>query len=277
MKKTIPFFLSAVILISCFLLAHTADAGLIIERVRTVAAPGQKDISEKQVSYFQDNKVKTVSQDGTYAILDLQKGTMTMVNPSKKEYQVTLLKDMLKRMETGMNQLKKKFNALPPEQRAMVEQMMGVKRSQTAQLKLKETGKTTKIAGYASREFVILKNGRPLAEYWVSDALKKDILKEIDKSKMDKFEQAMKKISTEGLPFANSEADDMMKLEQKVHEAGEVVKEVHHAGQEVSIPGDSFRVVSVRKAAISASEFEIPKGYKKTAAPMEKMAPLANH
>ncbi len=271
MKAKNLLFLTVGMLVSSFLIVQAACAGLVIERERTMTPLGQNAVSHRQVSYFQANRVKTVSQDGTYAILDLQKGTMTMVDPAKKEYSVTSLKEMLGRMETGMNKLKEKFNALPPEQRAMVEQMMGGKKTGGESLEMKDTGKKEKIAGYVARKFVILKNGKPLAEYWVSEGLKKDILEEIDKSKLDEFEQAMKKISSEGMPFANSEATQIMKLEQKIQDAGEVVKEVHYARQAGPMSGSSSRVVSVKKAKISASEFEIPGGYKKVADPMKQV------
>ncbi len=260
MKRKMRFFVSSVILAICLLFVQAALAGLIIERNRTASGP--KAVSERQISYFQADRVKTVSQDGSFVILDLRKGTMTMVDPARKEYSVTSLEAMLNKMEAGMKQLKDRFKALPPEQRAMVEQMMGMKRSSSGGLVLKETGKTTNIAGYTAREFVILRNNQPLAEYWVSEGLRKDILSEIDKSRMDKFEKAMKKISTQGMPFSGSEATEMMKLEGKIQKSGEVMKEVHHQAQAGPMAGSSFTVVSVRKASIPASEFQIPSGYK---------------
>ncbi len=263
----VSFFVSLAFLFS----VQVVFAGLIIERVHRIDAPGHAAGSDKQVSFFQANKVKTVSGDGSYAILDMGKGIMIMVDPGKKEYSVTSLKEMVSTMEQGMKQLQDRFNALPPEQRAMVEKMMGIQKAAPGSLKLKDTGETAKIAGYLAKKYVILKNGKPLSEYWVSKALRQDILHEIDKSKIKDFENAMNKISMEGMPFGSSEAKEIVKLEQKVQEYGEVVKELHYPHAANMNRSDSFQVVSVKKANIPRSEFQVPAGYKKMESPMKRL------
>ncbi len=264
MNRKIFFVFTGLFTVLFLVSVQATFAGIVVEQVY-----GKK--GQKQVSYFQANKVKTVSTDGEYTIMDLDKGTMIMVNPDKKEYSVMSLKEMVSSMQQGMQQIQDRLRSLPPEQRAMLEKMMGIQSGSHSRLALKDTGKTEKIAGYTAKKYVILKDGHPISEYWVSKELRQDILKEMDKSKIDDFEKAMNKISMESMPFAGSEARQIGKLELKIQKYGEIVKEIHHPQTNGQVVREAFTVVSVKKKHLPSSTFQIPAGYKQAESPVEKL------
>ncbi len=257
-------------LFAILLMAQPVLAGLVIKRMSRETLPNGQIEQEELTSWLQDNRVKTLSKDGDIVILDLAKGNIIMIDPARKEYSVTPLKKMISSVEQGIKQLREQFNALSPEQRAMVEKMMGIpKAGAGSSLKLKDTGKTGTIAGYPAHNYVILKDGKPVADYWVSGRLRDAILKEIDKSKMDAFEQAMNRIASQAMPFGSPETQEMLKIEKEIQKHGEILKKV----QKLDTGGDRLSIViSVKAASIPASEFQVPADYKKIRNPAADMS-----
>jgi len=265
MKKTARRILPSVTAAALFLILFCtqAYAGLVIERVYSAGTVPGKSKTRKVVSYFQGNKVKTVEENGNYSIVDLATGTMTMVNPKKKEYSVTSLESMIKQMQSGMDKLKAHLKGLSPEQRAMMEKMMGISQGPSSKLVLKKLGDGKKIAGFDATHYVITQNGKKVGEYWVSKALRDKMLKEIDQKKIEKFEKAMNNISSQLNVFGNSSLTQLMDMEQRLQKEGEVVKQIHYPNN-MNRQGSIQEVVSVKEERIPASAFEVPKDYKKT-------------
>ena len=266
MKKTRKI-LPSVIVAALFLILFCAQAyaGLVIERVYSRGTAPGKSKTRKVVSYFQGNKVKTIEENGNYSIVDLATGTMTMVNPKKKEYSVTSLDSMVKQMQRGMDKLKAHLKGLSPEQRAMMEKMMGISQGPSSKLVLKKLGDRKRIAGYEATHYVITKNGKKVGEYWVSKALREKMLKEMDREKIEKFEKAMNNISNQLNVFGNSNLTQLMEMEQKLQKEGEIVKQIHYPNNiNMNKQGSTQEVVSVKEERIPAAAFEVPKGYKKT-------------
>ena len=266
MKRTRKF-LTSVTAATLFLILFCvqAYAGFVIERVYSTGTVPGKSNAKKIVTYFQGNKVKTIEENGNYSIIDLATGTMTMVNPKKKEYSVTSLDSMVKQMQMGMDKLKAHLKGLSPEQRAMMEKMMGISQAPSSKLVLKKLGDRKRIAGYEATHYVITQNGKKVGEYWVSKALREKMLKEMDREKIEKFEKAMNNISSQLNVFGNSSLTQLMEMEQKLQKEGEIVKQIHYPNNiSMNKQGSTQEVVSVKEERIPAAAFEVPKGYKKT-------------
>ncbi len=241
-----------------------AMAGLVIERIHSPGINPDKNKATKMVGYFKSNKVKTVEPDGSYTIVDLKTGTVTLVDPQKREYSVTTLDEMLNQMQKGMNRLKAHLEGLNPEQRAMLEKMMGMSQKGKKRLQLKKLADKQRIAGYDAEHFAITQGNKKIAEYWVSKQLRDKILKELDRDKIDKFEKAMSNISSQLNIFGNSNMAELMKMEEKLQKRGEIVKQIHYPSSlNMNMQGSYQEVVSVKEETIPASAFQIPRGFKK--------------
>ncbi|NPA94661.1 MAG: DUF4412 domain-containing protein, partial [Thermodesulfobacteria bacterium] len=219
-------------------------------------------------TYIQKNKVKTVGPEGDYTIIDLTNGTMTMVDPKKKEYYSTTLDAMIGQMQKGMDKLKAHLEGMTPEQRKMIEQLMGISQKPASSLVLKKMPDTQTIAGFPADHYVITQNGKKVGEYWVSKKLRDMMLKELDKDKIDKFEKAMVRISSQLNIFGNPNLAKLMKLEEKLQEKGEIVKQIHYPNDiNMEKQGSYQEIVKVREETIPASAFVVPSGYKKKSMP----------
>ncbi len=247
-----------------FFLCSQALAGLVVERIFCQGTAPTKGKTSKIITYFQGNKVKTLEANGEYTIIDLNKGTMVMVNPKKKEYYATTLDQMIGQMQKGMDKLKAHLQGMSPEQRRMLEQMMGLSQKPASGLSLKKLGDSMKVAGFPADHYVITQNGKKVGEYWVSKKLRDKMLKELDQDKIDKFEKAMARISNQLNIFGNSNVAKLMEMEEKLQKKGEIVRQIHYPNNiNMNREGSFQEVVKVREEKIPASAFAIPSGYKK--------------
>ncbi len=247
-----------------FLFFKTSWAGLIIEKEFTFKVNGPQVEKQKTVTYFQNNKVKTVQGNGSFVIIDLNKGTMAIVNPAKREYSLQKIEEIMASMEKGMEQIKAQFKGLPPEQRAMIEKMMGISADKPkSNLKIKDTGERKKIAGFVAEHYVIMDGKTKVGDYWVSRELRELIKKEISEKKIDEFEKAMEGMSKKMDMFGGSDISRLIDLEQELNKKGEIVKQVHHPGKFKMVGRDMEEIVKVEKKDIPSSFFEIPKGFKR--------------
>ena len=258
------YSLTTMAILFLFLLCTEASAGLVVERAYIKGTAPDMARARKRISYFQDDKVKTVEPNGNYTIIDLSTGTMIMVNPNKKEYSVTSIDKLVSQMQKGMNKLKTHLKGLSPQQRVMMEKMMGISQGPHARLALKKAGEKQEIAGFETSHYIIIQNGKKVAEYWVSKRLRNRMLKEIDKAKIDKFEKAMNKISSQLNIFGSSSLTELMKLEERLQKKGEIVKQVHYPNSiNMNGTGSIQEVISVRGENIPTSAFTVPGGFKK--------------
>ena len=75
-------------------------------------------------TYISGELIKNVPNDGNemWTIMDVNKGTITMVNPGERSYTVVEPEKFCSQMSSMMGDM---MEGIPPEQRAMMEQMMG--------------------------------------------------------------------------------------------------------------------------------------------------------
>ncbi len=244
-------FLTLVLLV-CFV-SNSAWAGLVIKE-KVQAENGMETI----MTYIEGDMVKNVMPNGSYMIIDLTKREMIEVTPHKKQYSIIKIDEMKKEMDQAMSKLKEQLAGLPPEQRAMIEQMMGAKPA--GSVSVKKTGQHAKVAGFKAEQYKILKNGRPVVEVWISNDLLKYMKKEMNSAKIKAFEKAMGSVD-EMLSMMPAGSDDVLKKMKELEKEGHIVKEVDYS--DPSNPVVVSQVIAVQKRNIPRSEFLVPQGYKK--------------
>ncbi|MCI5064307.1 DUF4412 domain-containing protein [bacterium] len=101
------------------------------------------------------------------------------VNEKQKEYIEITQADMKKlasKMNDAMKQLEEQMANVPPQQRAMMEQMMAgmmgkVKQPKApAPAKVRKTGDSATISGYHCDKYEVTREGKKTREYWVTSA-----------------------------------------------------------------------------------------------------------
>ena len=92
-------------------------------------------------------------------IVDLDAKTLTLLDKAKKTYTVTTFDELRRQME----QARKQLDAMPPEARKMMGAM-------DAEVTLRPTGKTEKIAGYEAKEYA-LSGGPTTGAVWATEEI----------------------------------------------------------------------------------------------------------
>jgi len=207
-------------------------------------------------SYFSGAKLKHVPEDGTsWTIIDAQKGTVTMVNHEEQSYTEVDLEEFCETMSSLMTEM---MAGMPPEQRAMMEQMMGSqgeKRVPDVTVERKEGAEL--IAAHKTTLWSVAADGRPYRDIWIADdvavteEVRNFIKKTLDMGRKMKDCMASARGTTEADPEDSPRyAELMMK--------GWVMKEVNREDGEVE-----REVVKLEEKTIPASEFTVPAGYRK--------------
>lgn len=255
MKRYMLLFIGVLVLGICFS-AQTFAKGLYWESTHTGSEGKEKGVTK---FYYMPRMCKTVMEDsGTSVIIRLDKERMLIMDNRKKTYQEmtfdemeTMMKGVNSQMQEMMRQMEKEMAGMSAEQRKMVEQMMGnnpmVKRE--TQTVVKNTGETKNISNYACTKYLLKEGDKDVATIWAT--------KDIGDFKM--MQQDMEE-------FGNRMAAIM---------PGSFVSPVDRSitmidGFPVRTEmkdGTTMTVTSVEKRSTSASEFEVPSGYKKEKRP----------
>ncbi|MBU4563879.1 MAG: DUF4412 domain-containing protein [Desulfarculus sp.] len=244
--------------LTLLLLATTAQAGWVLHQ-ETPGGPS--------TMLVQDNKVRAgVGLGGM--IYDLKNETATMLNPDRQVYwsgnPQQLGQQMNQALEARMEQALKQA---PPEQRDQMRTMMKQRMGQggmgqgqgkamappAAQVEVKDTGQSAKIAGYNSTKYQVYVDGKLRQEMWVAQV--PGFKKEMDMGKMMKLAHSMRAgAGGQGLGWRRSEAV------QKLISQGMPMKivEYGHGG-----PMTVMTMTSVEKKNLPASTFQPPAGWNK--------------
>ena len=194
--------------------------------------------------YMKSMKLKTVGEEDSHVgIVRADKEMIYMVNPKEKTYSEMSFDDLEKQMAAASEEMKKaqeQLKDLPPEQRKMMEGMMGGM-MKDVDYAVEKTGEKKTVAGY-SCEKVLLKDGEKVAgTFWVTKDLGTMTEYAKDWSKlMDKIARG-----------------PMAKMLKKLSDLGGFV-------MESSMSGVSTMTTKLEKRSVSDGEFEVPEGYKKT-------------
>jgi hypothetical protein len=133
-------------------------------------------------SYYMPKMVRMVRSNGDVMILRFDKELPIFVYNDKKEYAQMTFAEFEGRMaalqgkvDTVMQEMQKKMAALPPEQRQMMERMLG-KHPELARgngiLEVKKTGETRTISGYGCTKLAVTQDGKEVLVLWTTKDVK---------------------------------------------------------------------------------------------------------
>jgi hypothetical protein len=215
-----------------------------------VTTTGVRPDTHEATQYWTENKMVTDSPDDR-TIIDLGAQTMTVADKRQETYFTQTFAEMRQRSEAMRAQMQKQMESLPPQAREMMGKMGMGPMAAEAEITVKPTGKSEKIAGYEAKEYAI--EGGPItASIWATDALqppggakaREALGKMVAGAPGSKFAQAIGAIN--GVPLRT------------------IIRSAAGPAKGFS---STTEVVEVSEKAPPADAMEVPAGFKKVAAP----------
>ena len=209
----------------------------------------------KSQMYYLPKMFKTVGanpQGESTSIVRLDQSKMYMVNPTEKTYSEMsfeelegAMKKMGGQMDARMAEAQKRLESMPPEQRAMAEQMMSrmMNKGGSVPTEVEKTVETKTIIGLNCTKYLVKQGDKTLATIWATQDLK-----EFSRMKEDFREFGRRMMA------ANPMMKGMQEGMQKV-DGFPVQSEMEQ--------GMKSLVTKVESRSIAAGEFNVPAGYKK--------------
>jgi GLPGLI family protein len=251
LRKPLPFLIA----IAALVCAGTASAqGLYWETDNT----GGKGGPQKAQFWAMPKMMKIAADDGNVVILRSDQDKLISIDNKAKSYwemPFAELEAMSKQMQTQMEgaraEMQAKMKDLPPEQRAMVEKMMGKMQGgaeKEPNVDVKATAESKKIEGFACTKYVATEDGKTILTAWTTNDIPAFAPMRADFVALQRRLNATNRTFRSGLSQAYEKIDGFPMETQT-----DTLKSV---------------VTKVEPKAIAASEFEPPAGYKKEAPPM---------
>lgn len=239
-----------------------ASAGWLIEQT----ARGEGEAGRQRI-LIQANRLKTVvlGAAGTPAsavILDLDADTITHVDYAQRTY-VTATSDEYARAMTAsvaaateqLAAMRDALKDLPPEQRRMMEQMLGAQAPtaggaacQPPRVEFRRAGPGATIAGYPTVRYGVLVDGKPDADLWLAPGIA--AWRELDGRKLERMMGALAR----GACGRGTRGDD---LGWRIGAEGYPVRTVPRSGGAVE-------VTRAQSQPLAATEFQPPPGFART-------------
>ena len=201
-------------------------------------------------TYYMPGMARTEQGSGEITIIRMDQEKIYSINPETKEYSEMTFADLEKaagKANAKMDELKKKLADMPPEQRKMMEQMMGDKLGKGAeqQASVEATGETSTISGWKCSKYVV-KAGPMEFTVWAT----KDVAQ--PGSMRKDWEQMNRRMSSMRPGGSGTSLSDAM---QKI-DGFPVETDMTQGIKNV--------VIKYEKRSTPASQFEVPSGYTKT-------------
>ena len=252
------------ILVGSLLAATAASAGVRVENVtrdiKTKVADGPP-----QVTLVQDGKIKSTSGGGNSMII--KAGQIIIVNDGKKTYtemDKAQMQKMASQANAAMAQMQERMKNMSPEQRAMMEKMMGgqipggMPSGKPDVYEAKNTGKSDTVEGRKCALWNLTRNGKLMEEMCVvpfsSLAGKED------------FEKSFKELAEAFAEFAKGmpNAGNAVQVRSEVNGYPVRVRPYDAAGK---LRGNESVLMKWVEESVPATAFDVPKGYKKQELP----------
>jgi len=207
--------------------------------------------------YISGGMIKVVPEgkDNVWTVMDLNKGLVSIINPKARSYTVFAPDKFCSDVKSMMGNMMK---GMTPEQRAMMEQMMGRSAQKKAPPKVKvvKMGPGGKIKGYNTVKYGVTVNGTPYKNVWL--ATNAPIMKDVRKYVKKATEMSAKMESCSQVGPGSGPAPEMSDEYTALAEKGWPMKELNLRTRKME-----KEVISLNKKNIPASAFRVPTGYKK--------------
>ena len=172
MKKTL-----ILALVASLLLTGLSWAGLLLV---------QKGPSGRTYWACEDGLFR-MGTDDVYTILDANRQVTYTVMVKERRYTVTTAAETRRRME----ELAKIQKALKEKFKGFGKFLGKDKEGPAPKVSLRVTGESRKISGYRAQKVLELREGRPVAELWLSKELAREISRACDYAKLEEMTEAM--------------------------------------------------------------------------------------
>ncbi len=241
------------------LLAPTTSTAkdLIVHQQTSISGRGA-DSSEEGTQYWSAHKV-VVDNAKMRVITDLAAKTVTMADKEAKTYHTRTFEEVRQQVDAVQAAIEKQMEQMPPEARAFLKKM-GNPLEANANIKLKLTGKSEKIAGFEAKEYTV--EGGPMrGAVWASDALPLPLSPE----DAEVFRNAMGGMGGKGL--------DLAKAMARVNGLPLRTTMTVDMGQQAMTT--TTVVTDVREAVPPPEAMAVPAGFKLVAGPSFKADPAS--
>ncbi len=253
--------IASILVASC--IAHAASAGVYVEMVSRDIKANTTEPNQK--IYVQNGAGRFVDPEGRSSLI---KGdTMYVIDEQDKSYIVldkATMEQLGKQLGEAMKKVQEQLAKMPPDQRAQMEQMMGIKADGGGAgrtVETVDTGKSDKVEGRACRIWDVKRNGELDDQICVVpySALPG---KEDFQTAFANFAKVFEDMA-KNLPQLSGAMNSEFAALSKVNGFP-----VRTRGYENGRLGNEEQLVKVwREEAIPASMFEIPAGYKQKKMP----------
>jgi hypothetical protein len=239
-------------------------AGVLVLILTACQAFAQGAYSESQISggfagnqpttqkmYYMPKMAKVVDENNQHvAIIRLDREMLYSIEPAKKEYSEMTFAELEKEMQKAsakMADMQKQMQGMPPEQRAMVEKMLGNATDKTP-VTVTPGSETRTISGFSCKKYTLQRGEKTVVTVWATkditgyEAIRKD------------WDQVQKRL--------------MAMVPGGARGIAEAMANVPGFAIETSMEGGMKNVVTkFEKRSVPTSEFEVPAGYKKVKNP----------
>jgi len=193
--------------------------------------------------------------EDTWSIMNMNSKTMTMVSDKRKIYSTGTTKEycasmsgMMKKMKAGMEAA---MAGMSPEQR----QMMGKGKRPDPKVSIAKVGNGGIIAGFKTTKYLVSVDGKPHKEVWLTTD---SALMKATKPYMSKFSE----MSDEMSKCTGSGVMNLFIVENS-KEYNKLILTGYTLREKDTMVDNFHEVTSLKQESIPASEFAVPKGYKK--------------
>ncbi len=250
--RILLFALIAIIFLNSNIFAQKLFEGYWLQTTKWNSSDKEKEETTQRV-YYKNGKMKIEDQDkGEIIIIRLDKEVTWMINKEKGGYSEVRMDEMKAQMakaDEAMQEMQEQFKNMPPEQRKMMEKMMGDNLSSMAsgegmKISVKKTNERKKINGYDCFKVVYFSGDQPVMDIWLTDKyqLGDEFAKSYAQLGLLKGDMSEATKNMKGFPI-RSETQMDAGMGKKIESTTTVTKIV--------------------PTSVSDSEFELPKGLKK--------------
>lgn len=207
-------------------------------------------VTENEKVFYKSGKMKLANlSTGKIIIIRLDKELMWNLDSKTKVYSEITFAEMEQNMAQAQSAMKEQMKSMDPEQRKMMEKMMGKKMSGMSgaeggmDITIKRSGKKQRVMDYDCEQVIMFLNNEPLLEMWMTD-------------KYDLGTEFLELYHRMGL--MKGKLSDEAK---KIRGIALLTKTAFDAG--MGKMESTTKVTKIVPAAVADSEFEVPRSYTK--------------